>query len=93
VTVHVVAAPDVTPVGAHASEETFGLGATETVAVALLAPSVAVKVEVCGVVIAPDVAANVVDVAPAGTVAEGGVGSAAVLLEASVTRLPPVGAP
>jgi hypothetical protein len=46
VTVHVVVEPDVTLVGAHVSEETVGLGATDTDAVALLAPSVAVKVAV-----------------------------------------------
>jgi hypothetical protein len=90
--VHVVPAPDVTPVGAHASEDTFGLGATDTVAVALLAPRVAVTVAVCGAATAPDVAANVVDVEPAGMIAEGGVGSAAVLFEAKMTMLPPLGA-
>ena len=43
--VHVIAAPDVTLAGAHASEDTLGLGATVTVAV-VLPPSVAVMVTV-----------------------------------------------
>jgi hypothetical protein len=38
------------------------------------------------------VAVNVADVAPAGTLSEAGTGSAAVLLDASVTALPPAGA-
>jgi hypothetical protein len=45
VTVHVVDAPDVTLVGAHASEDTEGLGVTVTVPV-VLPPSVAVTVTV-----------------------------------------------
>jgi hypothetical protein len=44
------------------------------------------------VVTEPAVAVNVVDVAPAGTTAEVGTGSAVVLLDASATVLPPVGA-
>jgi hypothetical protein len=35
---------------------------------------------------------NVIDVAPAGTVTEAGVGNAPVLLDANVTLLPPLGA-
>jgi hypothetical protein len=92
VIVHVVAAPDVRLAGAHASEDTLGLGATVTVAVALLAPSVAVKVTGCSVATEPGVAVNVVDAAPAGTVTDAGAGSAVALLEANVTAVPPVGA-
>jgi len=40
----------------------------------------------------PAVAVNVADVVPAATVSEAGTGSAVVLLAASVTTLPPVGA-
>jgi hypothetical protein len=45
VTVHVVEAPELMPVGTHASEDTVGFGATVTVAVALPA-RVAVMVTV-----------------------------------------------
>jgi hypothetical protein len=92
VTVHVVAAPAVRLAGAHASEDTLGLGAIVTVTVALLAPSVAVKVTGCSVATEPDVAVNVVDAAPAGTVTDAGAGSAVASFETSVTVLPPVGA-
>jgi hypothetical protein len=46
VTVHVVAAPEITLVGLQASEETARTGVTVTVAVALLPASVAVTVAV-----------------------------------------------
>jgi hypothetical protein len=86
----VVAAPDATLEGAHATEDTRRTGATVTVAVAL-APSVAVTVTVWDVVTEPLVAVNVADVAVAGTVADAGTGNAA-LFDARATTLPPVGA-
>jgi len=46
VTVHVVAAPEVTLVGLQASDDTPRTGVTVTVAVALVPASVAVKVTV-----------------------------------------------
>ena len=52
---HVVEAPEITLAGAHASEETAGLGATVTLAV-VLPPSVAVTVTVCDVATLPAVA-------------------------------------
>ena len=85
-----VAAPDVTLAGAHASDDTRMTGVTVTVAVAL-PPSVAVTVTVCDVVTVPLVAVKVADVAAAGTVRDAGTGSAA-LFEAKVTTLPPAGA-
>jgi hypothetical protein len=88
VTVHVVAAPDATVVGTHASADTDGFGATVTVAVALL-PKVAVTVTFCDVATDPPVAVNVVAVALAGTVTDAGTGRATVLLETSATALPP----
>ena len=91
VTVHVVEAPDVTLVGLQTSDDTATLGVTVTVAVALV-PSVAVSVTLCEVATEPPVAVNVVVVAVAGTVTEAGTGRAAVLLDASATTLPPVGA-
>jgi hypothetical protein len=91
VTVHVVLAPDVTLEGAHARDETLGPGVTVTVAV-VLPPSVAVTVTVWEVATEPAVAVNVVELVAAGTVTVAGTGSAVVLLEASVTGLPPVGA-
>ena len=90
VTVHVVEAPGVRLVGAHASDETAGNGVTVTVAV-VLALSVAVTVAVCTVATEPEVATNEADVAPAATPTEGGTGSAA-LLDESATVLPPAGA-
>ena len=89
--VHVVDAPDTTVAGEHASVDTAGLGVTVTLAV-VLPPSVAVTVTVCDVATVPTVAVNVAAVAVAGTLTEVGTGSAAVLFEASVTELPPVGA-
>jgi hypothetical protein len=91
VTVQVVDAPDIRLVGVHASDETVGSGFTMTVVVAL-PPSVAVTVTVCDVTTEPPVAVNVADAAADGTVTDTGTGSAAVLLDVSVTRLPPVGA-
>ena len=88
---HVVTAPDATVVGTHASVDTDGIGATVTVAVALL-PKVAVTVTVCEVATEPPVAVNVVAAALAGTVTDAGTGNAAALLEASATTLPPAGA-
>ena len=90
-TVHVVDRPDITLAGEHASVETAGLGVTVTLAV-VLPPRVAVTVTVCDVATVPAVAVNVAVVAAAGTVTDVGTGSAAVLLEASVTELPPVSA-
>ena len=93
VTVHVVAAPETTLAGVHASDDTAGLGATVTVAAVLvLLPRVAVTVTVCDVATEPAVAVNVADVALAGTAMEAGTGSAVVLLDTSVTVLPPAGA-
>ena len=92
VTVQVVAAPETMLDGAHASDETLGLGVTFTVAVAL-PPSVAVRVTVCGVVTTAAVAVNVADVALPATLTEAGTGSAVELLDAKVTVLPPAGAP
>jgi len=89
--VQVVATPEVTLAGAHASDDTRGLGITVTVAVTL-PPSVAVTVTVCDVTTEPAIAENVAVVAVAGTVTDAGTGSALVLLDTKVTRLPPVGA-
>jgi hypothetical protein len=91
VTVHVVEAPEVTLVGLQTSEDTAGPGVTVTVAV-VLPPRVAVSVTVWVVATEPEMAVNVVEVTVAGTVTEAGTGNAVVLLEASVTGLPPVGA-
>ena len=91
VTVHVVLAPDVTLEGAHASDETLGAGVTVTVAV-VLPPSVAVTVTVWDVATEPAVAVNMVELVAAGTVTVAGTGSVVVLLEASITELPPAGA-
>jgi hypothetical protein len=88
VTVHVVATPGFTVAGVQASAETARMGATVTVAV-VLPPKVAVIVTVRDVATEPAVAVNVVDAVPAGTVMEGGTGSAVELFEASVTRPPP----
>src|SRR6185369_8086471 len=91
-TLQTVDAPEVRIDGEHASDETLGApGVTVTVAVAL-PPSVAVTVTVCGVGTDPAVTVKLDDVAPAGTVTEAGTGSAAGLLEESVTALPPGGA-
>jgi hypothetical protein len=64
---------------------------TVTVAV-VLPPSVAVSVTVCDDDTVPAVAVNVVELAAWGTVTDAGTGSAAVLFEAKVTALPPLGA-
>jgi hypothetical protein len=79
--------------GVTASDVSVGLpgGTTVTVVVAV-APKVAVRVTVWFVVTDPAVGANVVDVVVAGTITEGGAGSAAGLFEDSVTVLPPAGA-
>ena len=90
-TVHVVDAPEATLVGLQTSEDTAGPGVTVTVAV-VLPPSVAVTVIVWDVATEPAVAVKVVDVNVAGTVTEASTGSAAVLLDDSMTVLPPVGA-
>jgi hypothetical protein len=92
-TVHVVATPETTVAGVHASNDTAGLGATVTVAIVLvLLPSVAVTVTVWEVATEPAVAVNVAAVALAGTAMKAGTGSTAVLLDTSVTVLPPTGA-
>jgi hypothetical protein len=92
VTVQVVEPPGCTLAGAHASEDTLGiLGTTVTDAVAL-PPSVAVRVAVCDVGTEAAVAVNVAELAVAGTVTDAGTGSAAALLEASATLVPPAGA-
>ena len=57
----------------------------------LPAPAVAVRVTVWGVAPEAAVAVNVADVELAGTVTEPGTGSAAALLDESVTMRPPVG--
>jgi hypothetical protein len=86
-----VAAPEVRLVGAQASDAALATGVTVTVAV-VLPLRVAVTVTVCSAATEPALAANVVDVAPAGTVTEAGTGNAAVLLDASATLVPPAGA-
>jgi hypothetical protein len=91
VTLHVANAPGATLTGAHASDETVGLGVTVIVTV-VLPPSEAVKVTVWEVLTVPAVAVNVADVAALGTVIEAGAGSALLLSEASVTAMPPTGA-
>jgi hypothetical protein len=91
VTVQLVAAPEVTPVGLHTSAATARTGVTVTVAVAL-PPSVAVTVAVCAAVTEAPVATNAAEVALAGTVTDVGTGSALGLLEASATSPPPAGA-
>jgi hypothetical protein len=91
VTVHVLVAPDITVVGTHASEDTLMFGVTLTVAVAV-PPSAAVRVIVWGAVTEPAIAVNVADVAAAGTVTDGGTGSAAALLDDSDVTLPPASA-
>ena len=87
--------PEATVAGLQTSEDTAGKppppGVTVTVAV-VLPPSVAVTVTVCDVATEPAAAVNVVELAVAGTVTDAGTGSAAVLFDASVTVLPPVGA-
>jgi hypothetical protein len=88
--VHVVDAPDVMPVGLQTSDDTLRLGVTVTVA-AVLAPSVAVTVAVCGAATEAPVARNVPDGEPAGTVTDAGTGNAA-LFELSATTPPPAGA-
>ena len=87
--VQVVAVPDVTLVGVHASEETLGSGVTVTVVV-VVPPRVALTVTVWDVVTVPAVAVNVADVVAAGTVTDTATGSAVVLLDDNATRLPPV---
>jgi len=91
VTVQVLVAPAITLAGAQASDDTLALGMTLTVAV-VLAPSVAVTVTVWGVATEDAVAVNVPADDVAGTATEAGTGSAALLSDASVTVLPPVGA-
>jgi hypothetical protein len=91
VTVQVVVAPGGRLTGAHASEDTVGLGVTVIVAV-VLPPSVAVNVTVWDVPTVPDVAVNVVELVMAGTVTDAGTGSAVLLSEASATALPLAGA-
>jgi hypothetical protein len=91
VTVHVVAAPELMLVGAHASDDALATVVTVTVVV-MLPPSVAVKITVCGAATVPPVAVNVFDVEPTGTVTDAGTGNAAVLLDARATPVPPVGA-
>ena len=91
VTVQVVATPEVMLVGAHASDDAPATGVTVTVAV-VLPPRVAVTVTVCGVATVPADPVNVIEVAPAGTAMEAGTVSAAVLLDATATLAPPVGA-
>jgi hypothetical protein len=99
VTVHVVVAPETTLAGLQTSQDTAtGGGVTVTVAVVLpLSVAVTVTVWVVAVTVwvvatEPAVVVNVVDVDVAGTVTDAGTGSAAVLLEPSVTVLPPAGA-
>jgi hypothetical protein len=92
VTVHVVVAPDGRLAGAHASDETLGLGGVTVTVAVLLAPSVAVTATVCAVATNAAVALNVAEFVAAATVTEAGMGSAVVLFEASATVLPLAGA-
>lgn len=89
--VHVVTPPEITLAGAHASEETLGLGVTVTSAEAL-SPRVAVTVTDWDAATEPAVTVNVADVDAGGTAMEPGTGNAVVLLDDSVTTLPPAGA-
>jgi len=91
VIVHRLVPPDAMLTGAQASDDTLVAGVTLTIAV-VLPPSVAVTVTDCGVATEPAVAANVVKLAPAGTVMVGGIGNAPALSDARVTMLPPAGA-
>lgn len=90
-TVQVVAPPDVTLAGAHASDDALAPGTTVTVAV-VLPPSVAVNVTVWVAATEPEVAVNVIDVAAAGTVTEAMTGSTLALLDDNETEPPPAGA-
>src|SRR6202008_713490 len=78
--------------GVHTSEETLVLLAPTVNVTAAVPPSMAVSVTVCGDVTVAAVTVKVADPEPAGTVTEAGTGSTVVLLDASVTVLPPVGA-
>lgn len=89
--VQVVTAPEITLAGAHASEATLGLGVTVTSA-EVLSPRVAVMVTVCDVATEPAVTVNATDVDAGGTATEPGTDNAVVLLDESVTTLPPAGA-
>ncbi len=91
VTVQVVAAPGARLTGAHASDDTVGLGVTVIVAV-VLPPSVAVIVTVWDVATIPAMAVNVAELVVAGTVTDVGTGHAVMLSDESVTVLPPAGA-
>jgi hypothetical protein len=91
VIVHVATAPEERVVGWQATDDTEGSGATVTVAVAA-AVSVAVKVTVWDVATEPAVAVNVVEFAAAGTVTDGGTGSAVVVSDDKVTAAPAAGA-
>jgi hypothetical protein len=91
VTVHVLAAPELTLVGVQARAETR-VGATRLKVVLWEAPfRTAVIVADWVVVMLPAVALKVVEVLLAGTVTDAGTVSAALLLE-SPTVLPPAGA-
>lgn len=91
-TVHVDEAPEVTLVGLQTRDDDVGpLGATLRVAV-VLPPNVAVSVTDWVDATEPAVAVNVATVALAGTVTDGGAGSATELLDEIVTVLPPAGA-
>src|SRR5262249_59906659 len=75
VIVHVVADPDGTLAGEHASEDTLGVLTEPTVTVApAVPPSVALTVTVWGELTDPAVAVNVTEVAAAVTVTEAGRG-------------------
>jgi len=91
-TAHVVEPPVIKLAGTHESEEALGLiGDTPTV-VLVLPPRVAVRVTVCAVDTVPAITVNVAELVEPGTDTNGGTPSAAALLEASATELPPVGA-
>jgi hypothetical protein len=77
--------------GVTANAVSVAVGVTVTVSV-VETIRVAVRVTVCVVATVPAVVLNVVEFVLAGTVTDAGTGSAAVLLEPSVTVLPPVGA-
>lgn len=78
------------PIGVKVNDVKVAAGVMITVAV-VLTPAVAVRVTVWAVAPEEAVAVNVADAELAGTVTEPGTGSAAALLDESVTMRPPVG--
>ena len=91
-TVHVVEAPDARLAGLHSREDTVAAGAASTIeAVCELPLRVAVMVTVGSEALWPAVTVKLDWVAPAATITEDGAVNS-VLLEASATLDPPVGA-